>query len=35
MRRKSYEMKMSVYRLYEVDRDVRKNEKYPVEQESS
>ena len=32
MRRKGYEMEKDSYRLYEVDRDVRKNEKHSKEQ---
>ena len=33
MRGKNHEMEMTLYRLYEVDRDVRKNRRYPVERE--
>ena len=35
MRGKSYEMEMGLQRLYEVDRDVRKNGRYLVEREGS
>ena len=35
MREKSYEIEMGLYRLYKVDRDVRKNGRYPVERDGS